>query len=155
MPTIAIVIASLIIISLATYAAYLLLTLQRRTKANQQAQAQRQAKAEERKQQILTDIRYIAAAMLEDRCELSEGVVRIGKLFDALSMSEQVNSDFPNLFAHYDIIRDHPIMEARKALPKQQRMKFDLARMKSEAEREQAILDEAKRIAEFYQPKTH
>ena len=49
MPTIAIVIASLIIISLATYAAYLLLTLQRRTKANQQAQAQRQAKAEELK----------------------------------------------------------------------------------------------------------
>ncbi len=155
MPTIAIVIALLIIIALAAYATHLLLTLKRRTQANQQAQAARQAKADERRQQILTDIRYIAAAMLEDRCELSEGVVRIGKLFDALSMSEQVNSDFPNLFAHYDIIRDHPIMEARKALPKQQRMKFDLARMKSEAEREQAILDEAKRIAEFNQPKTH
>ncbi|MDD8060713.1 MULTISPECIES: DUF2489 domain-containing protein [Shewanella] len=155
MPTIAIVIALLIIIALAAYATHLLLTLKRRTQANQQAQAARQAKADERRQQILTDIRYIAAAMLEDRCELSEGVVRIGKLFDALSMSEQVNSDFPNLFAHYDIIRDHPIMEARKALPKQQRMKFDLARMKSEAELEQAILDEAKRIAEFNQPKTH
>ena len=155
MPTIAIVIALLIIIALAAYATHLLLTLKRRTQANQQAQAARQAKADERRQQILTDIRYIAAAMLEDRCELSEGVVRIGKLFDALSMSEQVNSDFPNLFAHYDNIRDHPIMEARKALPKQQRMKFDLARMKSEAELEQAILDEAKRIAEFNQPKTH
>ncbi|MGB6135469.1 MAG: DUF2489 domain-containing protein [Shewanella sp.] len=155
MPTIAIVIALLIIIALAAYATHLLLTLKRRTQANQQAQAARQAKADERRQQILTDIRYIAAAMLEGRCELSEGVVRIGKLFDALSMSEQVNSDFPNLFAHYDIIRDHPIMEARKALPKQQRMKFDLARMKSEAELEQAILDEAKRIAEFNQPKTH
>ncbi len=155
MPTIVIVIASLIIIALASYAAHLLLTLQRRTKANQQAQAERQAKAEERRQQILTDIRYIAAAMLEDRCELSEGVVRIGKLFDALSMSEQVIGDFPNLFAHYDIIREHPIMEARKALPKQQRMKFDFERMKSEAELEQAILDEAKRIAQFNQPKTH
>jgi hypothetical protein len=154
-PTIAIVIALLIIIALAAYATHLLLTLKRRTEANQQAQAERQAKAEERRQQILTDIRYIAAAMLEDRCELSEGVVRIGKLFDALSMSEQVASDFPNLFAHYAIIRDHPIMEARQALPKQQRMKFDFERMKSESELEQVILDEAKHIAEFKKPTTH
>ncbi|GGP54423.1 hypothetical protein GCM10009347_21590 [Shewanella algicola] len=155
MPTIAIIIALLIIIALAAYATHLLLTLKRRTEANQKAQAERQAKAEERRQQILTDIRYIAAAMLEDRCELSEGVVRIGKLFDALSMSEQVAGDFPNLFVHYDIIRDHPIMDARKALPKQQRMKYDFERMKSEAELEQVILDEAKRIAEFDKPTTH
>ncbi|GGP47760.1 DUF2489 domain-containing protein [Shewanella saliphila] len=155
MPTIAIIIALLIIIALAAYATHLLLTLKRRTEANQKAQAERQAKAEERRQQILTDIRYIAAAMLEDRCELSEGVVRIGKLFDALSMSEQVAGDFPNLFVHYDIIRDHPIMDARKTLPKQQRMKYDLERMKSEAELEQVILDEAKRIAEFDKPTTH
>ncbi|GGQ05485.1 DUF2489 domain-containing protein [Shewanella litoralis] len=155
MPTIAIIIALIIIIALAAYATHLLLTLKRRTEANQQAQAERQAKAEERRQQILTDIRYIAAAMLEDRCELSEGVVRIGKLFDALSMSEQVAGDFPNLFAHYDIIRDHPIMDARQALPKQQRMKYDFERMKSEAELEHAILDEAKLIAEFNKPTTH
>ncbi|MBB1322497.1 MULTISPECIES: DUF2489 domain-containing protein [Shewanella] len=155
MSTTAIVIALLIIIALATYATYLLITLKRRTQANQLAQSERKAKAEERRQQILTDIRYIAAAMLEDRCELSEGVMRIGKLFDALSMSEQVVADFPKLFSHYELIRNHPIMEARTALPKQQRMKLDLERMKSEAELEQAILDEAKRIAEFSKPSTH
>lgn len=155
MSTTVIIIGLLIIIALASYAAYLLLTLQRQTQANQQALAERKAKADERRQQILTDIRYIAAAMLEDRCELSEGVVRIGKLFDALSMSEQVMGDFPTLFTHYDLIRNHPIMEARKALPKQQRMKFDLERMKSEAALEQLILDEAKHIAEFEKPTSH
>ncbi|MGI2178648.1 DUF2489 domain-containing protein [Shewanella frigidimarina] len=155
MSTTTIVIALLIIVALATYAAHLLLTLKRKTQANQQALSKRKAKADERRQQILTDIRYIAAAMLEDRCELSEGVMRIGKLFDALSLSEQVMADFPNLFTHYELIRNHPIMEARKELPKQQRMKFDFERMKSEAELEQVILDEAKHIAEFDKPITH
>ena len=155
MSTTVIIIALLIIIALASYAAYLLLTLQRKTQANQQALAERKTQANERRQQILTDIRYIAAAMLEDRCELSEGVVRIGKLFDVLSLSEQVMGDFPHLFTHYDVIRNHPIMEARKALPKQQRMKFDLERMKSEAALEQLILDEAKHIAEFEKPTSH
>ncbi|AZG34242.1 MULTISPECIES: DUF2489 domain-containing protein [Shewanella] len=155
MSTTAIVIALLIIVALAAYATHLLLTLKRQTQANQQASSERKAKADERRQQILTDIRYIAAAMLEDRCELSEGVVRIGKLFDVLSLSEQVAPDFPNLFIHYDLIRNHPIMEARQALPKQQRMKFDFERMKSEAELEQVILEEAKSIAKFDKPTTH
>jgi hypothetical protein len=34
-------------------------------------------------------------------------------------------------------------------------MKFDFERMKSEAELEQVILDEAKHIAEFDKPTTH
>ncbi|WP_350432116.1 DUF2489 domain-containing protein [Shewanella sp. H8] len=155
MSTTVIIIALLIIIALASYATHLLLTLKRQTQANQQALAERKAKADERRQQILTDIRYIAAAMLEERCELSEGVMRIGKLFDVLSMSEQVMGDFPNLFTHYELIRNHPIMEARTDLPKQQRMKFDLERMKSEAALEQLILDETKHIAEFDKPMTH
>lgn len=155
MSTTVIVIALLIITALAAYAIYLLLTLKRQKQANQQVLAERQAKAEVRRQQILTDIRYIAAAMLEDRCELSEGVMRIGKLFDALSMTEQVIKDFPSLFIHYERIQAHPIMEARQALTKQQRMKFDFERMKSEAELEQVILDEAKRITEFEKPTTH
>jgi len=153
--TTVIVIALFIIAALAAYATHLLLTLKRKTQANQQALAARQAKADEHRQQLLTDIRYIAAAMIEDRCELSEGVMRIGKLFDILSMSEQVITDFPNLFLHYEQIRNHPIMDARNALSKQQRMKFDFERMKSEAELAQLILAEAAHIAEFNKPITH
>ncbi|UJF22329.1 DUF2489 domain-containing protein [Shewanella sp. OMA3-2] len=155
MSTAVIIIAIIIIIALAAYAASLLLKLKRQAASNQQALEARLAKAEERRQQILTDIRYIATAMLEERCELSEGVIRIGKLFDALSMTEQVTPLFPQLFTHYDIIRSHPIMDARQALPKQQRMKLDFARMRSEADLGEAILQEAKNIAEFEQAPTH
>lgn len=155
MNTVLIVIAIIIVVALSAYATQLLLKLKRQTDKNNQILAERQAAAEARKQQILTDIRYIAQAMLEDRCELSEGVMRIGKLFDALSMSERVNSEFPNLFTHYSIIHDHPIKEERKALPKQERMKLDFARMKSEAELNDVILAEAKVLSDYQGPKAH
>jgi len=150
-----IIIAIIVIIALSAYATTLLLKLKSQTTNNQRILAERQAVANEHRQKVLTDIRYIAAAMLEDRCELSEGVVRIGKLFDALSMTEQVTPLFPQLFVHYQLIESHPIMEARKALPKQQRMKLDFARMRAEADLGDAILEEAKIIAEFEQAPTH
>ena len=155
MSTALIIIAIIVIIALSAYATTLLLKLKRQTTNNQRILAERQAVANEHRQKVLTDIRYIAAAMLEERCELSEGVVRIGKLFDALSMTEQVTPLFPQLFVHYQLIESHPIMEARKALPKQQRMKLDFARMRSEADLGDAILEEAKIIAEFEQAPTH
>ena len=155
MSTALIIIAIIVIIALSAYATTLLLKLKRQTANNQRILEERQAVANEHRQKVLTDIRYIAAAMLEDRCELSEGVVRIGKLFDALSMTEQVTPLFPQLFVHYQLIESHPIMEARKALPKQQRMKLDFARMRSEADLGDAILEEAKIIAEFEQAPTH
>lgn len=82
--------------------------------------------------------------MIEDRCEISEGVVRIGRLFEILSLSERVAPDYPSLFKHFELIKNHPIMDARQALPKQERMKLDLIRMKSEAALEQGISDDAK-----------
>lgn len=155
MSTTLIVLAVAIVLSLASYAAYLLFKLKQQTQTQQQASIEREQLATQKHQAVLTDIRYIANAMLEERCELSEGVMRIGKLFDALSLSEQVSPDYPNVFQHYACIQHHPIKEARKALPKQQRMKLDLQRMKSEAALEEKILAEVKQIAKFQQPRTH
>jgi hypothetical protein len=149
------ILALVIILPLAAYAVFLLLKLKALRQKNRLAQQEREANAQAKRQQVLDDIRYIAAAMLEDRCELSEGVMRIGKLFDIISLSERVSSDFPSLFIHYQRIVAHPIMEARLALPKQARMKLDLQRMKSEVELEQAILEEATRLKEFSLPLTH
>jgi len=141
-----------IIVALSSYATYLLLKLQRQKKRQQAALVEREAVANAKRAQVLDDIRYIATAMIEDRCEISEGVVRIGRLFEILSLSERVAPEFPALFEHFELIKDHPIMEARQALPKQERMKLDLIRMKSEAALEQGISDDAKKLS-AYQPK--
>ena len=150
-----IVLGIIIILALATYAFVLLRKVSQQQRQTARIKAERQAQADAKREEILGDIRYIAQAMVEDRCELSEGVVRIARLFDRLSLTERVSPDYPRLFSHFEVIKDHPIMDARKALPKQERMKLDLQRMKSEAEHEDAILAEAKLLAEFSLKPTH
>ncbi|WP_394497673.1 DUF2489 domain-containing protein [Shewanella sp. ENK2] len=122
---------------------------QQTAKRSTSGQAATFKRCQTKKLKVLDDIKYIASAMLEERCEPSEGVMRIAKLFEALSMSEQMAVEFPSIFEHYDCIKAHPIKEERKALAKQQRMKLDLARMKSEAKLEQGILDDAKKSHNF------
>ncbi len=145
----AIFLAAIIIIALASYASFLFYKLYQQKQAIETAKQEKQLAAETKKQQVLTDIRYIAQAMLEERCELSEGVMRIAKLFEMLSLTDQVKSNYPALFAHYQVIAQHPIKEARKRLQKQQRMKLDLERMKSENQYESEILEEAKLISQY------
>ncbi|WP_338590971.1 DUF2489 domain-containing protein [Shewanella khirikhana] len=144
-----VIIAVVIVLALAAYAASLLWKLKKQNEARAAVEAERKAATDARRESIFEDIRYIAHAMLEDRCEVSEGVVRIARLFEVLSLSERVSGDYPALFQHFERIRNHPIMEERKALPKQERMKLDFERMKSEAELTEAILDDAKRLKDF------
>jgi hypothetical protein len=149
-----IIIAMLIVAGLSMYATILLLRLKKQTAANKAAlQAQQQA-LEQKRQELLGDIRYIAAAMTEDRCEISEGVYRIAKLFELLSLTERVSGEFPAFYEHFEVIKSHPIRNARAHLQKQERMRLDLQRMKSESALQENILLEAKRMTQF-EPVTH
>ncbi|MEZ9199475.1 DUF2489 domain-containing protein [Shewanella sp. 10N.286.54.B9] len=148
MTTAFIVIGFFIIVALTTYATYLLLRVRKQNQVRVQQQ-QQAAAAKAKSEELLDSIRYIAAAMLEERCEISEGVMRIAKLFNLVGMSELVSEKYPATFKHFEVIKDHPIKEQRKTLSKQQRMKLDFARMKSEAELEATILEEAKQLSEF------
>ncbi|WP_076413137.1 DUF2489 domain-containing protein [Shewanella sp. UCD-KL12] len=149
MTTVLLVSGFIIIAALASYATMLMLKLRKQTKQREKKQQELNDINQARIDEHLGSIRYIATAMLEDRCELSEGVMRIAKLFGILSMSEQVESKYPAIFKHFAVIQDHPIMETRKQLEKQQRMKLDFARMRSEAELEADILNEAKQLSSF------
>ncbi|MCK7630421.1 DUF2489 domain-containing protein [Shewanella sp. JNE10-2] len=155
MSTALIVLGFIIIVALSSYATFLLLKLKRQKQRQQVAHAEREVAANAKRAQVLGDIRYIATAMIEDRCEISEGVVRIGRLFEILSLSERVAPEFPSLFQHFELIKGHPIMEARQALPKQERMKLDLIRMKSEAELAEGINDDAKKLSDYQLKATH
>ncbi|MCG9697993.1 DUF2489 domain-containing protein [Shewanella sp. Isolate11] len=150
MTTPVIILGAIIIVALAAYATHLLLKLKQQTKQQQAKIAAQQAAQLVHENELLGNIHYIAAAMLEERCELSEGVMRIGKLFDILGKTAEVSAHYPALFKHFDVIKTHPIMEQRKALEKQQRMKLDLARMKSEAALEADINQEVQQILKDY-----
>ena len=155
MTTTLIVIGFIIIAALTGYAIALLLKLRKQISQKKKHQQELADINQTRQDEHLNSIRYIATAMLEDRCELSEGVMRIAKLFSILSMSEQVEARYPAIFKHFSIIQDHPIMDKRKTLEKQQRMKLDFARMRSEAELETEILEEAKQLSSFTPNQLH
>lgn len=155
MSTVIIILATVVILALGGYAAFLLLKVKQQKQRQQAEHDAREAAASAKRAQVLEDIRYIATAMTEERCEISEGVVRIGRLFEILSLSERVSPEYPALFAHFELVKHHPIMEARQALPKQQRMKFDLERMKSEAALEDGIFADAKKLADFQLKPSH
>ncbi|MCE9680447.1 DUF2489 domain-containing protein [Shewanella sp. AS1] len=150
MTTSLIVLGAFIILSLAAYAAHLLLKLRQQTQDQQERQAAQQVAQAAKEKELLGNIHYIAAAMIEERCELSEGVMRIGKLFGIIGQTDSARARYPFLFQHFDVIEHHPIMEKRKALAKQQRMKLDFTRIKSEAELEDKIHQEVNQIVKEY-----
>ncbi len=150
MTTPILIFGAIIILGLTAYACYLLIKLREQKKQQQTLLTAQQAALRQRENEQLSNIHYIATAILEERCELSEGVMRIGKLFELIGKATEVRPSYPALFQHFDVIKTHPIMEQRKSLEKQQRMKLDLERMKSETALETNIHQEIQQILKDY-----
>lgn len=126
------VLAALIILSMAAYAARLWLKIYRQNSQIKQAQAVRF-------ERILESVEIIAKAMLSEQCDLSEGVLRLKPLLDVLG--KPLNR-FSAMWALFETVQDMPILEARKQLKRNERMKFDLEREAKEVELSEQIKEE-------------
>ena len=125
---IAIVIGTLIIISLAGYATFLLLKLK---KQNKHIAEQRDAYNTKQIRSIV----IISDAMKQEQCELSEGCWRLSVLMDSLDIEGiDFNQQYPSIFELYRRINHMPILDARKQLSKKERAQQDIQRMRHEAE---------------------
>ncbi|QIW15762.1 coproporphyrinogen III oxidase [Pasteurellaceae bacterium RH1A] len=131
-----IILALLIILSLAGYVVYLLLKLAKQKRLNQAAIEQAQ---KARFLKIIDSIEVIARAMQSEQCDFSEGVLRLKALLDVLGLKL---ATYPAMFALYEVVADHPILDERKNLARNQRMKLDLEREAAEAEHQEAIKKE-------------
>lgn len=130
------IVATIILLLMAGYAIYLLITVKRQNKAIQKAQQQaRQTRVE----RLTESIDIIARAMQSDDCNLSEGVLRLKMLLDPLGNSLK---NYPAMFALYQTVQDMPTHEARRQLAKKDRMRLDLTRESKEAELENDIQQE-------------
>lgn len=126
------VLAALIILSMAAYAARLWLKIYRQNSQIKQAQAVRF-------ERIFESVEIIAKAMLSEQCDLSEGVLRLKPLLDVLG--KPLNR-FAAMWALFETVQDMPILEARKQLKRNERMKFDLEREAKEVELAEQIKTE-------------
>ena len=137
MPTpwlIAISLAVIIIAALAFYAGKLLRQLKQQTQRQQEAEEKHQAALNKHDAKVLDSVIIIVRAMKEEQCDYSEGCWRLSVLLDSLKKSSELDQQFPAIFELYNRIKHLTILDERKKLAKQQRMKQDLERMKAEAE---------------------
>ncbi|BDX04487.1 DUF2489 domain-containing protein [Planctobacterium marinum] len=129
-------IAAAIILSLAGYAGHLVYKLHQQKVRVKSVNAARL-------KDITESLDVIARATLQQQCGISEAVIRIRGLLDALSVQEL---NFQQLLPHsaqfYLKIQHHPILSARKKLNKLQLLKLDAEREELEAQWEQRILKE-------------
>ena len=82
--------------------------------------------------------------MAQQQCELSEGVIRIVNLLNALPLVEPPNykAQYPHIHSLFIEVSGFAILEARQKLTKVERRKQDLAREQIESEYESKVLAE-------------
>lgn len=133
------VLAALILISLGGYALHLMLKVRAQKKHEQALIKQAKQAQKDRYIRILDSIEVIARAMISEQCDLSEGVLRLKPLLDVLGRKL---SDYTAMWALYGVVENMPILDERKNLKRNERMKLDLEREAKEAELESDIKNE-------------
>lgn len=138
-----IVLAVFILLSLAGYAISLILKLRKQSALEHKLRQEAEKAQKERFQRIVDSIDIIACAMLAEQCDLSEGVLRLKTLMDVLALKLE---EYPAMWALYEVIEDMPILDERKTLKRNERMKLDLEREAKEAELESQIKQECQQL---------
>ncbi len=133
-----IVLAVLILLSLVGYAIYLWIRLKNQKALELELQKQAEEAQKERFFRIVDSVDVIARAMIVEQCDLSEGVLRLKPLLDVLGKKL---SDYAAMWALYQFVEEMAILDERKNLKRNERMRQDLAREAKEAE----LCDEIKR----------
>ncbi|MFT6208127.1 MAG: Na+-transporting methylmalonyl-CoA/oxaloacetate decarboxylase gamma subunit [Colwellia sp.] len=124
----------MIIAALVFYAVKLLSQLKAQTAKIKQAEQDKKIALAKHDSNILSSVVIIAHAMKEEQCDIAEGCWRLSVLLDSLKLSSGLSAEFPAVFELYDKIKHMPILDARKKLAKNERMKLDFERMKAESD---------------------
>ena len=140
-----IVLAVAIILGLSFYAGKLL------SQVNDQKQKKDKLR-QDRVTNIMQSVHVIALAIEQQQCDLSEGVIRLTNLLDALPLSPQPKFAelYPAIYGLYHKISHFATHEARASLTKKERRQQDKERMSIEAEFETSIIGEVIKLRAYH-----
>ncbi|ABN74058.1 hypothetical protein appser2_9440 [Actinobacillus pleuropneumoniae serovar 2 str. S1536] len=130
-------------LSMAGYAVYLMLKLRKQNAQNKALLEQVEQVKKARFERIIDSIDVITRAMLSEQCDFSEGVLRLKPLLDVLA---KPLSQYSAMWELYQVVEDMPILDERKALKRNERMKQDLHRQSKEVELEEQIKAECHQL---------
>ncbi|MDA7746375.1 DUF2489 domain-containing protein [Psychromonas sp.] len=148
-------IAVVVIIALAFYAGFLLNKIKtQKTQALKAEQAQaeaKQQKIQDRNNNIVESIRFIAKATMQKQCNVSEAAIRLTVLLETLQLEQPIDiaGNYPALTAMFEKVKDMPTHDERKSRPVKEIKILDVRRELFEAEMEEEIIKESAKLAEF------
>lgn len=131
-----IVLATLILLAMFGYMVSLFMQLYQQKKRIKQAQ-------QERHLNVIESIDVITRAMIATQCDFSEGVLRLKPLLNVVGKSLE---SYTAMWELYQLVETMPILDARKNLKRNERMKLDLVRQAKEAELDNQIKIELQRL---------
>ncbi|GAD80496.1 DUF2489 domain-containing protein [Vibrio ezurae] len=136
-------IGAIIILGLAAYAAYLLKKLNKQKQLIQQHQALAIAK---RNAKIFESVDTLCLAGIQGQCDLSELSIRLCNILDYVQGEQRIDvaECYPALSELFKVVKDMARGDERQQLAKQERMKQNLARHKTETRLNDAIIAELK-----------
>jgi hypothetical protein len=148
-----IALASILVTALATYAIHLLRkvkTVNNEKQAKDQAERSlAQQNLDKRNNNIITDIRFIAQSLLNKQCELTEAVLRIHHLADAVDSDIMQEDQFSTIHQHFLACKEMKIKDAYKILSKKQQFQQDQQRFRLEQFNQTEVLAEAQLIIQY------
>lgn len=142
----------LIIALLAGYAWHLTRKVKAVTQRQQQEEAQAALQLRNRQLELLQDIRFVARAVLDEQCEITEGVLRIQYLLSALDPTVWEQDELRTTRSHYQSTASMPILDAYKQLPRKEQFRLDQQRWALEQENKAIIERELRWLIRYSFP---
>lgn len=145
------IIAGSITIVLASYAAFLLVKLNKQKKAMQQSELAQAEKHDARMESIIESITSIAKAMKHEQCPTIEGCIRLKVLIDQLRLEEPLKENFTVFYTVYDKTAHIPTHQGWKDLKTKEKMVHTKLMMEIESEYEAEIKQSVEKVIEHFQ----
>jgi len=149
------IVAIVIIVTLAFYIGMLLNKIKtQKLQALQVEKAQaefKEQKIQDRNNNIIESIQFIAKATTQKQCNVSEAAIRLTVLLETLQLKKPVDiaADYPALTAMFEKVKDMPTHEERKTYPVKEIKIMDMKREIFEAKMEEDIIKESALLANF------
>lgn len=142
-------VAIAIVLALAGYAGWLHWKLyqHRQRMTEQTAEYERQKLAHQ--DYLIESIRIIAANMVDEDLNLSEGAIRLKFLLDGLGLPEEEREKFRALDELYEQVREFDTHDARKALAAKERLRQDRSREAHERDHRSRVLEVASTLRNY------
>jgi len=142
----------LVVISLGWYAWSLTRQVKAVEKQQQEEETQAAMNLRAHQQELVSDIQFVARSVLADQCEITEGVLRIHYLINALDPKTWGEESLRVCRRHYDAVCDMPILEAYQQLPRKEQFRLDKKRWQLEADHKSELLQELTWLASHHFP---